>query len=97
LSSLPPALLRVHERWLRRVSTATVNEVLQAAQGERPAPGGVRYRYATQVTAGPPTFVLFGGRRPGANHERFLENRLRRAFDFQGVPVRLRFRTGRGR
>ncbi|HEY7756096.1 MAG TPA: ribosome biogenesis GTPase Der [Actinomycetota bacterium] len=94
---LPPVLLGVHERWWRRASTATVNEVLRNAQDERPAPGGVRYRYATQVTAGPPTFVLFGGRRPGANHERFLENRLRRAFDLEGVPIRLRFRSGRGR
>jgi GTP-binding protein len=74
-----------------------VNEVVNAAQGERPAPGGVRYRYATQVSAGPPTFVLFGGRSPGATYERFLQNRLRHAFELEGVPVRLRFRSGRGR
>jgi GTP-binding protein len=92
---LPGELLEVHGRWSRRASTATVNEVLGSAQGERPAP--VRYRYATQVSAGPPTFVLFGGRPPGATYERFLENRLRRALDLEGVPIRLRFRSGRRR
>ncbi len=94
---LPPGLLKVHDRWTRRASTAIVNEVVSAAQGERPAPGGVRYRYATQVSAAPPTFVLFGGRSPGATYERFLQNRLRQAFELEGVPVRLRFRPGRGR
>lgn len=92
---LPAMLLEVHTRWGHREATSSVNEALLAAQGERPAPGGARYRYATQVTAGPPTFVLFGGRSPGANYERFLENRLRRAFGLDGVPVRLRFRPSR--
>ena len=50
-----------------------MNEVLQAAQGDRPGPGGARYRYGTQVGVGPPTFALFGGRPPPANYERFLE------------------------
>jgi len=95
LRRLPAQLLELHERWSRRVGTAEVNRVVQAAQAGRPAPGGVRYRYATQVGAGPPSFVLFGARAPGAGYQRFLENRLRRAFGFRGVPVRLRFRTGR--
>ncbi|MGZ5351505.1 MAG: ribosome biogenesis GTPase Der [Actinomycetota bacterium] len=93
---LGPILLELHERWLRRAPTSVVNEILATAQGERPAPGP-RFRYATQVTSGPPTFVLFGGRPPGANYERFLENRLRRAFALDGVPIRLRFRAGQGR
>jgi GTP-binding protein len=97
LHRLPPSLIGLHDRWMRRATTATVNEALQGAQGEHPAPGGVRYRYGTQVSAGPPTFVLFGGRPPGHTYERFLENRLRRAFDLDGVPVRLRFRPSQGR
>lgn len=92
VARLPGAILGVHRGWNHREGTASVNEVLRAAQGERPAPAGARYRYATQVSAGPPTFVLFGGRTPGPNYERFLENRIRRAFGLDGVPVRLRFR-----
>jgi len=92
VAKLPRGLLALHERWSRRVPTAEVNRVLQDAQGERPAPGGTRYRYGTQVSAGPPSFVLFGGAEPEASYRRFLENRLRRAFGFEGVPIRLRFR-----
>jgi GTP-binding protein len=94
---LPPVLLEIHGRWTSRAPTAAVNEVIQAAQAERSAPGGARYRYGTQVSAGPPTFVLFGARPPDATYQRFLENRLRVAFHLEGVPIRLRFRQAQGR
>ncbi|HXF72708.1 MAG TPA: ribosome biogenesis GTPase Der, partial [Actinomycetota bacterium] len=61
---LPDLLLAAHERWRRRAPTAEVNRVLERAQAARPAPGGVRYLYGTQVGAGPPRFVLFGGPPP---------------------------------
>ena len=92
---LPATLAAVHERWSERHPTAPVNEVIQAAQSQRSAPGGVRYKYATQVAAAPPRFVLFGGEAPVASYQRFLEGRLRRTFRLDGVPIRLRFRKGR--
>ncbi|MFN8232841.1 MAG: ribosome biogenesis GTPase Der [Actinomycetota bacterium] len=93
---LPPVLADLRERWARRVATARVNEMLQRAQRERPTARGVgTIHYGTQVSAGPPTFVLFGGREPDAGYRRFLENRLRREFDLAGVPIRLRFRERR--
>lgn len=88
-------LRAVRDRFLHRASTAEVNRILQRAQDERPGP--VRYRYATQVAAGPPTFVLFGGRDPGEGYRRFLENRLRAELDLSGVPIRMRFREPRRR
>ncbi|HWO70295.1 MAG TPA: ribosome biogenesis GTPase Der [Actinomycetota bacterium] len=94
---LPAVLLAAHERWRSRAPTAEVNRVLERAQAERPAPGGVRYLYGTQVAAGPPRFVLFGGPPPPPAYERFLENRLREAFDLRGVPIRLAFRPKRRR
>jgi GTP-binding protein len=94
---LPPVLFAVRERWGRRAPTAQVNEVIANAQAERQAPGGVRYRYATQVTAAPPRFVLFGAEPADASYQRFLEGRLRRALDLDGVPIRLRFRRARRR
>jgi GTP-binding protein len=91
---VPDALLERHRSWSLRVPTSEVNRVLEEAQGERPAPRGAgRYRYGTQVSAGPPTFVLFGGKAPDPGYRRFLENRLRAAFGFWGIPVRLKFRT----
>ena len=93
----PPSCSQVHERWSRRAPTARVNEVVAAAQAEQQAPGGIRYRYATQVAAAPPRFVLFGAAPPAASYQRFLEGRLRRALDLEGVPIVIRFRQGRRR
>lgn len=90
---VPAALLDRHAHWSLRSSTAEVNRVLQQAQDERPPHRGTtRFRYGTQVSAGPPTYVLFGGRPPDPGYRRFLENRLRAAFALWGIPVRLRFR-----
>jgi GTP-binding protein len=92
---LPQVLLEVRERFLHRAPTAEVNRLLQRAQDERPGP--VRYRYATQVSAAPPSFVLFGGREPGEGYRRYLENRIRAELGLIGVPIRLRFRPDRRR
>ncbi|MGZ5212701.1 MAG: ribosome biogenesis GTPase Der [Actinomycetota bacterium] len=91
---LPPLLMDLHVRWAHRVSTAKVNEVLQIAQMERPTPRNAgNLHYATQVGSGPPTFVIFGGsREPDPSYQRYLENRLRRTFGYDGVPIRLTFR-----
>lgn len=97
VAKLPRALLTVHGRWSRRVPTAEVNRVIETAQRERPAPRRARFRYATQVSSGPPTFVLFGSAAPDPSYQRFIENRLRREFSFEGVPIRLRFRPKRPR
>ncbi|MBA3727955.1 MAG: ribosome biogenesis GTPase Der [Actinobacteria bacterium] len=89
-----PTLLAVHEAWRRRVPTAAVNREIEAALASYPPPRGVgRIRYGTQVSAGPPSFVLFGATVPGNAYRRYLENRLRRAFGFEGVPVRISFRA----
>jgi GTP-binding protein len=96
VGKLIPALLGVHEAWIKRVPTAEVNRVLEAATASNPPPRRTgRIHYATQVSAGPPSFVLFGGRPPEPSYRRYLEGSLRRAFGFEGVPVRLSFRGRR--
>jgi GTP-binding protein len=97
VAKLPAMLLDLHEGWMSRAPTAEVNRILIAAQGERPVPRstGGRYRYATQISAGPPSFILFGGGPPEAGYQRFLENRFRREFKLDGIPIRLKFRRRR--
>jgi GTP-binding protein len=67
---------------------------LQAAQRERPTPQRTgTLHYATQVSAAPPSFVIFGGAQPpNPTYQRYLENRLRRELHLDGVPIRIRFR-----
>jgi GTP-binding protein len=92
------AAIEVADRRRTRVPTATLNRVLAEAVARRPAPiaAGRRARllYATQTAIEPPTFVLFasGARSVHFSYQRYLENRLRAAFDLSGTPVRLVFR-----
>jgi GTPase len=98
VGKLTPSLLEVHQAWTKRIPTAEVNKVLEAATASNPPPRRTgRLHYATQVSAGPPTFVLFGGRPPDPSYRRYLEHALRKAFGFDGVPVRLSFRGGGGK
>jgi GTPase len=96
---LPPVLLDLHARWTTRVPTSRVNEVIQQAQRERPTPRVTgNLHYATQTGTGPPSFVIFGGaKEPDAGYGRFIENRLRREFHLEGVPIRLTFRPRKRR
>ncbi len=96
---LPAVLLDLHARWSSRVSTSKVNDVIQRAQRERPTPRQAgTLHYATQVSTGPPTFVVFGGaNEPDATYRRYIEGRLRREFHLDGVPVRVRYRPRKRR
>ena len=96
---LPPVLMDLHARWSSRVSTSKVNEVIQRAQQERPTPRDAgTLHYATQVSTGPPAFVVFGGAKPpDAGYRRYIEGRLRRTFGLQGVPIRVHYRPRKPR
>ena len=100
VTRLPSIIADLHARWTSRATTSTVNDIVRDAQRERPTDRRTgTLHYATQVAAGPPTVVIFGGANPpGPGYRRFLENRLRRELSLEGVPIRLRFRPrGAGR
>lgn len=98
LSRLLEQALAVGAQRERRLTTAEVNQVVRKAVSEH-APRSVQGKrlkilYATQTGIRPPTFVLFVND-PALMHfsyERYLENRLRAAFGFDGTAVRLVFR-----
>jgi GTPase len=89
---LLPALADAVEAYHRRVPTRQVNRVIQDAQSAHPAPGGARVLYATQGATDPPTFTLFANRTLPQPYVRYLERRLREAFDLGATPVKLRIR-----
>ena len=96
---LPAVLLDLDDRWTSRLPTSKVNEVVQQAQRERPTPRTAgTLHYATQVSTGPPSIVIFGGaNEPDPSYRRYIENRFRRAFGLEGIPVRVRYRPRRRR
>jgi len=82
----------------KRISTGELNRLVSAA-AERNVPPMVKGRrpklfYATQVAVAPPTFVFFASDAASIHfsYRRYLENRLREAFGFDGTPIRLVFR-----
>ena len=86
--------------WGTRLSTATLNTWLADAVADTPPPTyrgrSVKVRYATQVSAGPPTFRLFTNAPLEPTYLRYLERRLRERFGFAGTPLRLGFRVREG-
>ena len=89
---LYPALEASVDAYHRRIPTSRVNAVLRDAQSAHPAPGGARVLYATQGAAQPPTFTLFVNHELPRTYLRYLERKLREAFDLGATPVKLRVR-----
>ena len=95
LSKLPALIKQVNDNHRKRIQSATLNEVISDALALNPTStvNGKRLRvyYATQVAIQPPTFVVFVNN-PELMHfsyERFLENQIRKSFDFTGTPIHL--------
>lgn len=90
---------RAYENASRRVSTGLLNDVLREAilTNEPPSKNGKRLKiyYVTEVSANPPTFVIFvnDDALMHFSYRRYLENALRRSFDFEGTPIRLIIRN----
>ena len=82
----------------RRISTGELNRWLREVdlgRGTSPAARKIKIYYVTQASVAPPTFVLFTNQiaRLHFSFERFLENQLRKHFDFTGTPIRFQQRV----
>ena len=81
-----------------KVSTSRLNQMLTEMRefGHTVVDGKRRLRmhYVTQTGSKPPTFTFFVNHTDMVNdtYRRYIENRMRAAFDFKGTPIRLRFR-----
>lgn len=90
--------LRVYQERLRRVPTSALNGLLREAVASHSPPTKrgkkLRFYYATQAEVDPPTFVFFVNdpQLVHFSYRRYLENRLREAFGFEGTPLRMHFR-----
>jgi len=90
-----PAIQQVYQNYSRRVQTSVLNDVLLDAFYVNPPKihnrEKVKLFYATQVTSKPPTFVLFVNDETCMHfsYERYLRNRLRESFNFEGTPIKI--------
>lgn len=85
----------VHEAYNTRISTSIMNQVLQDAQMMNQSPdfngGRIKILYGSQVGICPPTIVLFVNDKNYMHFSylRYIENRLRDSFNFDGTPINL--------
>ena len=90
-----PMIDQVKENCTRRIATNVLNDVILDAQmlnPPKPHNGRqLRIYYASQVAIEPPTIVLFVND-PELLHfsyKRYIENKVREAFDFEGTPIKI--------
>ncbi|NHM29113.1 ribosome biogenesis GTPase Der [Neobacillus terrae] len=95
IHTLLPMINMASENHAMRVQTNILNDVIMDAVAMNPTPTDkgrrLKIYYVTQVAIKPPTFVVFVNE-PELMHfsyERFLENRIRDAFGFEGTPIKL--------
>lgn len=99
VGDLLPAAERAYRAAMRDISTTELNKVLEDAVSAHAPPlvrgRRIRLRYAHQGGRNPPVIVIHGNQTeklPEA-YRRYLINRFRKAFNLQGTPVRLSFKT----
>lgn len=101
VNQVMPLALRVQEERLVRLPTSQINQILQKAQDQHPAPSHagrqLRIYYGAQVRSDPPTFMLYVNdpKLVHFSYRRFLENRIRETHPYLGTPIRLVFRPRR--
>lgn len=92
-----------HHEFCKRVSTSQLNKLFEDIVEQHPPPlrkgRPVKLYYATQASVRPPTFVVQCSY-PEALHfsyQRYVQNRIRETFGFEGTPVRVLFRKRKRR
>jgi len=102
VGGLPAEASRVFEQASRRIGTGELNKLLEQIVATHPPPAGpggrhVRLYYATQAGVRPPTFYVSTNQPAsiGFAYRRFLVNQLRKAYGFDGTPVRIVLRAHR--
>lgn len=89
----------VTEQYYMRISTSSLNKAIIDAVRQNPPPSykgrQLKILYATQSATAPPVFALFVNdtKLVHFSYKRYLENCLRSAYGFEGVPIRFKFKA----
>lgn len=90
--------MQVFENRIQKIPTSKLNDVMLKIIEATPPPSlkgkYVKIKFVQQLPTHAPAFAFFCNlpQYIGESYKRFLENRLREEFNFQGVPVRIFFR-----
>jgi GTPase len=96
------AASRVYEARFVRIQTSELNRLLREAVQKHPPPAKgtkqLKIYYASQVAAAPPLLLFHVNDKKLVHftYKRYLENRIRAEFPFEGTPIRFSFRESKG-
>ncbi|HRZ22286.1 MAG TPA: ribosome biogenesis GTPase Der, partial [Bacteroidales bacterium] len=91
--------MKVYHNRTRKITTSQLNEKMLPVLKETPPPmykgKQIKVKYITQLKTHYPSFVFFCNLPQYVKdpYKRFVENQLRRLYDFSGVPVQIYFRS----
>jgi len=89
---------RVHENRIKKIPTSKLNDIMLDIVHATPPPSTkgkyIKIKYVQQLPTHAPSFAIFCNlpQYIGDGYKRFIENRLRDNFDFEGVPIKIFFR-----
>ncbi len=99
LHTLMPEIIKVYNNSKKEIKTSLLNDVLHEAYYLNPPPSykgkKLKIYFSNQVSSKPPTFNIQVNNR-GLIHfsyKRYIENKLRESFDFEGTPIVLQFKN----
>lgn len=98
VKDLLPLINSCYDAFHRRIPTPVLNDIIRDAQDMNPTPefnhGRLKIVFSEEVAVCPPTFVMFCNNPKTAHfsYTRYLENRIRESFDFEGTPIRIIYR-----
>ena len=98
LQNILDTTLKIHGRITSKVSTPLLNELIQKIVKDTPPPAvkgkHLKIKYAAQPRHSPPIFAIFMNH-PNLvpiSYKRYIENKLRKELDLEGVPIKISFR-----
>ena len=98
LQTILDTAIKIHKRLISKVSTPLLNEIIQKIVRDTPPPAvkgkHLKIKYAAQPRHSPPIFAMFMNH-PSLvpiSYKRYIENKLRKELDLEGVPMKISFR-----
>ena len=99
LDQISKAVFKTHATWEKRIQTAKLNEWLAYILEEHAPPlvrgRRLKMKFIQQIKARPPTFVVSANMAEDIpdDYKRYMVRHLRKDFDFNGVPIRVIFKS----
>ena len=96
-----PSVRRIYKQFDKRINTSALNKWLEHTLAAHPPPQKhhhrVRLNYMTQHRVRPPSFIIWSNSPDAIEkpYKRYLQNRLREAFGFEGTPLRVKIKQKR--